>query len=186
MKIINSKLKLNFRNWKEYTQILYRLLTNPNSEIINILERTLIEYPIRNQTLGLHIRSGGLLANWKEGTYWVTYEEMPFLIRFINKSIKSRGFFNTLFITTDSNIVEKYIKNHISNITILDVNPYRRYHTTVGDSESFKSSIFDLYLSSLCKSIMYTPSSSFSYAILSISRSKSQIKLPLKRRQRIH
>lgn len=184
-KINNLNLSMRFSNWSIYYHVLYRIFANPKKDLIDQIVNVTNSIPFNNVTT-LHVRSGGALANHKERAYWVTEDELPKLVNAIGSILNRYSLGRLIYLTTDSNIVDSYLRQHLRNVDFLTLNMYRRDHTT-GDSkdESFRAALFDLFVSAQGSSILYTPGSGYSTAIRFLSQSQQQYELPLSIRHTI-
>lgn len=162
---------------------MLRLLFNPDSQTISNVTSLIQKHHFNQKVIGIHIRSGGLLANYRESAYWITYDELPSLVSFINNTIVQNHLPHKIYLTSDSDIITRYIKSHLKHYHYITGNPYQRYHTTVGNSESFKAALFDSLALSQAHTLIYTKGSSFSKEIVTLSIAKSKYKLPYKRRR---
>lgn len=181
-KINSLGLPIRFYSWNHYSRILYRIFANPKKELKDQIVNITKDIPFQNVTT-IHIRSGGLLANTQEGAYWVTEDELPKLTNAVNDMINNHTLGRLIYLTTDSNKVDFYFRQHLKNVEFLTLNVYNRSHTT-GQSkdESFRAALFDLFVSAQGSSILYSPKSGYSIAICSLSQSKRQFILPSSKR----
>ena len=184
-KINNLGLPIYFNNWTYYTKILFRVFANPRKKLRDQIVSITKDIPFQNVTT-IHVRSGGLLANYKERAYWLTEDELPKLANDINDMISNYTLGRLVYLTTDSNKVDSFLHQHLKRVRFLTLNVYNRSHTTwYSNDESFRAALFDLYVSAQGSSILYTPGSGYSRTIRALSHSKQQYELPLSMKQMI-
>ena len=179
LKAINKlSLSIHFSSWKYYTKLMYRIFANPSSDVLDVVKEKSSQYDF-SKVMGMHIRSGGFLANYRERGYWLTSEELPNLRSFINDTMKKHSLPQMVYLTTDSDIIEQYMKNQFPNLVFIKERPFPRSHTDRGAQDiNFKGALFDLYFSSLSSVVLFTPGSVFSLAICSLAATTNQYQLP--------
>ena len=175
-------LPIRFSSWSNYDRVLYRIFANPAKELRDKIVSITEKVPF-NQVTTIHVRSGGVLANTREGAYWVTPQELPRLVNTVNHWIRRRKLGQLIYLTTDSDKVNSYFHQHLQNVEFLELNVYNRSHTTGSSKdEAFRAALFDLTVSAQGSSVLFTPRSGYSTAIRSLSQSRRQYQLPLNRR----
>lgn len=180
MKEINNQhLSINFTSWRQYMSVLYRIIANPIQEI----QEMVLQNDRNEEVIGMHIRAGGTLANRKERTYWLTESELPSLMHFINKTVIKDQLPHSIYLTSDSDHVDSYLRKHLPTMNFFKRSPFSRYHTTKNSrASSFPGAMYDLLKTSQGSVLMLTPLSSYSRAIGLLSTSEKQYYLPMKRR----
>lgn len=157
-------------DWRGYQQLIYRLLTNPLEETIQVIKEESEKIGPKERVLGMHIRCAGKLADRKERVAMVTPDvllQIPNRIRKMMLVIGKPYDDITLYLSTDSTVVERYLRTIFADYRVIVFNRYRRGHTTAGAANylTIQQAIIDMYLLSQAKSVMYTSSSGFSEAI---------------------
>lgn len=181
-KINRLGLPIRFTSWNHYSRVLYRIFANPNKELKDQIVRLTQDIPFKDVTT-IHVRSGGYLANKQEGACWVSQQELPRLIKAVERIMNYYKLGRYVYLTTDSDKVDAYFRQHLKNVQFISINEYSRYHTTGNSSdEAFRAALFDLFVSAQGSSVLYTPRSGYSKAVTSLSRSGRQYQLPLHRR----
>ena len=173
-----NKLNISykFKDSRDYQKLIYRLLANPTTVILNSINEDV--KAIKTPYTTIHLRTGGYLANYKEGGYWVTPDELPKVTKFINNTIKKNKFENTVFLSTDSDISELYLKQNLPNLRFINRRPYQRSHSTTRNKySSFEGAIYDYFVAAQGKQIIYSKTSSFSNIVLKLTQSKTSIPL---------
>lgn len=180
--LISNTLSIPFVDMNQVYSTFFKLLLNPNREVMNLLLKDIHTMKSQQGVVGIHVRSGGDLANRRERTRWMKKDSLPFLTQFINRTIESNHHPHTIYLTTDSDIVEMYFKEHLPHFLFLEKNPYKRGHTTSGAKGVFiKGAIYDVIMTSQASVLFLSPSSSFSSMIRLISKSGRSYNLPLYR-----
>lgn len=175
-------LPIRFSSWSHYTRVLYRIFANPTKELKDQIISVTAIIPFNGVTT-IHVRSGGVLANTREGAYWVAPQELPRLVNTVNHWIRHHRLGRLVYFTTDSDKVDSYFRQHLQNVEFLELNVYNRSHTTGSSKdEAFKTALFDLTVAAQGSSLLFTPRSGYSTAIRSLSQSRRQYQLPLNRR----
>lgn len=87
-----------------------------------------------------------------------------------------------MYLTTDSDIVETYLKDHLHQFVIFEKNPYKRDHSSGGAKGVFiKGGIYGVIMTLRTSVLFLTPSSSFGSMIRLISYEGRTYRLPLYR-----
>lgn len=181
--IINRlNLSIHFQHGGHFMRILYRSVLNPIKEIQDSVLLQLKKYP--PSFIGMHIRSGGVLANLQETTYWIKRSELPNLISFVNNTIISKHLPKAVYLSTDSDYVDGYLKEQLSDILFLPRISIKRGHSThFAEAEALKGALFDAYVAAQSPFLFFTEDSEFSFILYQITKTDSKIKLPSKRRK---
>lgn len=179
LKAINQlNLPIRFYNWGSYYRVLYRIISNPKKDLIDHIVNTTKGIDFKNVTT-IHIRSGGALANHKERACWVTEDGLPKLVKDIDSILSRNKLGRSLYLTTDSDIVYSYVRQHLKNVRFLTLNMYKRDHTTGSLNDViYRSALFDLYVAAQGSSLLYSMNSGYSNAIRSLSYTRRSYLLP--------
>lgn len=120
MNILNNlHLFPSYVNSTRYVQIIYRLLSNPNEEILHSVIEDSKKRVFKKSVVGIHIRSGGFVANYYERTYWITENELPSLSSFLFDLVRNESLPTVFYLTSDSKLVENYLKSSLRNFTFI-------------------------------------------------------------------
>lgn len=116
----------------------------------------------KHKVLGIHVRSGGSTANWKDGDYFkvttsVVKKHQPLIHSILRKHPNMR-----IFLSTDSDKVEAFVKG-IYGKKMIYVKEFPRSHVGKNPSEeSLMRSYMDLYLLGQCDYLLLTRRSGYS------------------------
>lgn len=155
------------QNWNHLLRLIYRVVLTPESSVLKDIEevKSLLYKP---NTFGVHIRSGGYLANSFERMSMISesgVRKIPHQIMQICKerNIDPKGW--NLFVSSDSDSVAHYIKNVFnSTFNVVISAKYKRGHTTSGHlrNDTLKSALIDLRILGDCDLLLVTKGSGFS------------------------
>lgn len=180
-KINHLNLSVKFRTIAHFKKLMYRLILNPSEDVQNLVLQQLTTYPA--SFTGMHIRSAGKLANKQEASYWLTEKELPQLSSFISHTIQGKHLSETVYLTTDSDKVEAYLKGKLTDLHFLVRPPLKRYHSTSdAKTDAIKGALFDAYITAQSSTLFYTSYSMYSTLLINLSKSTKIIRLPLKYR----
>ena len=185
MSVINKINKLNigyvFRSVDEYLTIIYRLLANPTNSLLKVVIEDISR--LQSSYTAIHLRTGGKLANKKEQTCWVSEDELPKVTTYIKKTIIQEKLDTTVFLSTDSDIAEQYLKQNLPDINFIPRRSYQRFHsTTKNNYSSFEGAIYDYFIAAEAKQIFFSKGSGFSKIVLQLTKAKKKYSIPTKRR----
>ena len=105
------------QSWAEYRQIIYRLLLHPNREVMSVVNEQLARME-GTHTIGVHIRTGGLLADDCERVSFVNQtvlDTIPGRIDMLRRRLTNDTVPVSVYVSSDSTKVIRYIGSfHIS------------------------------------------------------------------------
>ena len=155
-------------------KMLYRVFLNPNKKIQNYLRAFKQKYYTKNtHILGVQVRLGGCMANHHEQLALMTrseFDSIPGRISHLIRNIK----IPVVYLSTDSDYAEKYLREHLPNLTILTSSQYfTRGHST-GHSKlsNIEAALVDLFLLADSDTLLYQPQSGFGRVAVKISRAR--------------
>ena len=158
-------------------------MSNPNKEILHAIQVDSKEQDFHHSVVGVHIRSGGFLANIKERAYWITEKELPQLPSHLTEIVMKKSLSTIFYLTSDSDRIEKYVKTCLKNYTFITNTRYPKQHTTWGANDiAFKGAFYDLLITSQSSAIIYTYQSGCSDAICIMSNTDKKYRLPIRKR----
>lgn len=149
-------------------------LFQPSDYVMRFL-RPFLELFEKGPVLGLHVRSGGKTANWKDAGYFgvtpaVVKRNGPKIHEFLARSPKSR-----LFLSTDSDEVEAFVRARYGR-KVISVSSLPRNHVGKFPSEgSVMRSYLDLYLLGQCDVLFLTRRSGFSQMGLALNAKHPEV-----------
>ena len=147
----------------KFQKMLLRVFLNPNKKIQSYLKGFKQQFYVNNtQVFGVQVRLGGCLANHKEMMALMTkkeFQSIPGRIkRYINKLTNP-----VVYLSTDSDYAETYIRNHLPGITILTSSQFftRTHSTGFTQTSNVEAALVDLFLLSDSDMLMYQTGSGF-------------------------
>ena len=158
-------------------KMLYRVFLNPNKKIQNYLRAFKQKYYTRDtHILGVQVRLGGCMANHHEQKALMTrseFDSIPGRISHLIRNIK----IPVVYLSTDSDYAEKYLREHLPNLTILTSSQYfTRGHST-GHSKlsNIEAALVDLFLLADSDTLLYQVLSNFGIVAVKISRARKVV-----------
>ena len=153
--------------YEDFFRDLLRILLNPSSEIKYSVQLYMNEYFFEKEVIGIHVRTGGCIANFQEQKAMMTIKQIQSLPDYIMEVMKKSHLepkSTTIFLSTDSDIIEEYLRNKLeSNIEIITSHIYMRSHSRgKAVATAVKGAITDLYLLAQCKVLITCSGSGFS------------------------
>lgn len=133
-----------------YKKVL-RILLNPSPSILSNVQ-DFMSYHFRDKrVLGIQIRTGGCVANFHEMKSMMSLKEIRQFPSYINNIMEKESLLparTTIFLSTDSDLVEQYIREQLrSNIEIITANTYQRSHSRgKANDESIYGALMDILL----------------------------------------
>lgn len=183
LNIVDFKL-----TWDSFRRLVYRLISNPSNELQEaILHQQQIMEPT-NEVIGVHLRCGGQLADYKETPYWISPRELTEIPGIINAFYYKHHLHRkpSIYLSTDSSKAESYLRKIMTNFTIYTLNHtvFERGHTC-GKSKSIfvRSSLVDMYTVAETGYHIISYGSGFSAAVDRISKIRPSFILPFHKRQ---
>lgn len=155
------------QDWRHLLRLIYRVILTPEPSIVKDIQevKRLLSKP---KTFGVHIRSGGYLANSFERMSMISKNGVLKIPQQIMQICQERNIDPNawnLFISSDSDTVTRYIKNEFnSTFNIVISTKYKRGHTTSGHlrNDTLKSALIDLHILGDCDLLLVTKGSGFS------------------------
>ena len=149
-------------NQRALIKRLSHLLFNLKKPLIEQARR--IGQQMNPPLIGLQIRTGGGLADFKDSASYIKMDKLDFVTDLLNTIIKKSELEDgTIFLSTDSTVVQDHLKNMTHKVMTADV--YQIGHTARGrtdyDNSFVKRAVIDLYLLSRCDYLIVTKGSSF-------------------------
>lgn len=161
-------LSVHFTDLNHFTSSLYRLILNPRQDTQELILQQLRQYP--SSYTAIHLRTGGYLANFKEIGYWVKKSELPNVVSFIKKTINSKQLSKDVYLSTDSDYVEQYLKKTLHGFHMLPrMNMSRNHATRTFSEDAYKGTLFDMFISAHASHFFSSPNSGFSIVIQMLS-----------------
>ena len=173
--------KVKFQSWKQVKQLFFRITLNPSPQLISVILHERQQLGKYEGLVGAHVRCGGNLADSHEGVYWIDkqgLDRVQFTFRKALKKMKLPRKEITVYLATDSSYAEETLRRTMA-VKIVTLNQVTRGHTTGSSADSvYQSAIVDLFLVSQASVVIYSHTSGFSEAILSMANAKREYILP--------
>ena len=166
MKTIENDLRkahaLDQCHFRRFQKMIMRVLLNPNPDIQRYLISFKRSHYNGKHVFGVQIRLGGCLANRQEKMSLMSQSEFKSIPKRIRQHI--RKLTNpVVYLSTDSDYAEKYIRSALPEITILTSSAlFKRSHSTgITTLSNVESALVDLFLLSDSDILMYQDRSGF-------------------------
>ena len=157
--------------------MILRVFLNPNKKIQSYLkEFKQRHYKNNTQVFGVQVRLGGCLANHKESIALMTngqFQSIPSKVKHHIQQLKNP----VVYLSTDSDYAEKYIRTHLPGITVLtSSNLFTRSHST-GHTKTpnVEAALVDLFLLADSDMLLYQTGSGFGRIAAAMTRARKKI-----------
>ena len=184
--LIESGIMTANETWEEYRRMIFRTLLRPSKEVRNaIRERNSVVHQ-RLFSIGVHIRTGGLLANDCESTSMIdrkTLETVPHRIEALRERLTDKPG-DVVFVSSDSDRAIAYLKRHLHpDYRIVTSSKYARGHTTNSKISvgKVKGALLDVFVLADCDALLTTKGSGFSMIASEMSSSSVRAVIPVNR-----
>ena len=184
--LVESGIMTANETWEEYRRMIFRTLLRPSKEVRNaIRERNSVVHQ-RLFSIGVHIRTGGLLANDCESTSTIdnkTLETVPNSIDALRERLTDNPKDVVVFVSSDSDRAIAYLKKHLHpGYRIVASSKYARGHTGSRISTNkVEGSLLDVFVLADCDALLTTKGSGFSMIASEMSSSAVRAVIPVNR-----
>ena len=185
--LIESGIMTANETWEEYRRMIFRTLLRPNKEVRNAIREINSVVHQRLFSIGVHIRTGGLLANDCEGTSMIdnkTLETVPHRIDALRRRLTDKPKDVVVFVSSDSDRAITYLKRHLHpDYRIVASTQYTRGHTTNSKISvgKVKGALLDVFVLADCDALLTTKGSGFSMIASEMSSSSVRAVIPVNR-----
>ena len=161
----------------KFRKMILRVFLNPNKKTLSYLKGFKQQYYKNNtQVFGVQVRLGGCLANHKEIMALMTrkqFQSVPGQVKHYIKQLKNP----VVYLSTDSDYAEEYIRKHLPEITVLtSSNFFNRTHSTGNTKTSnVEAALVDLFLLSDSDMLLYQTGSGFGRIASAMTRARKKI-----------
>ena len=158
-------------------KMILRVFLNPNKKIQSYLKGFKQQnYGNDTQVFGVQIRLGGCLANYKESMALMTKQQFTSIPGRIKHHIHKLSN-PVVYLSTDSDYAEKYIREHLPGITVLTSSQFfKRSHSTGSTNTSnVEAALVDLFLLSDSDMLLYQVGSGFGRIAATMTRARKKI-----------
>ena len=167
--------------------MIFRTLLRPSKEVRNAIREMNSVVHQRLFSIGVHIRTGGLLANDCEGTSMVdnkTLESVPHRIEALRERLTDKPKDVVVFVSSDSDRAIAYLKRNLHpDYRIVTSSKYARGHTTNAriSTDKVKGALLDVFVLADCDALLTTKGSGFSMIASEMSSSSVRAVIPVNR-----
>ena len=185
--LVESGIMTANETWEEYRRMILRTLLRPNKEVRNAIREMNSVIHQRRLSIGVHIRTGGLLANYCEGTSMIdnkTLETVPNRIDALRRRLTDKPKDVVVFVSSDSDRAIAYLKRHLHpDYRIVASSKYARGHTTSNrvPTDKVKGALLDMFVLADCDALLTTKRSGFSMIASEMSSSSVRAVIPVNR-----
>ena len=185
--LIESGIMTANETWEEYRRMILKTLLRPNKEVRNAIREMNSVVHQRLFSIGVHIRTGGLLANDCEGMSMIdrkTLETVPDRIDALCKRFTEKPKDVVVFVSSDSDKAIAYLKRHLHpDYRIVTSTQYTRGHTTNAriTTDKVKGALLDVFVLADCDALLTTKGSGFSGIANDMSSSSVRAVIPVNR-----
>ena len=185
--LIESGIMTANETWEEYRRMIFRTLLRPSKEVRNAIREMNSVVHQRLFSIGVHIRTGGLLANDCEGTSMVdnkTLESVPHRIEALRERLTDKPKDVVVFVSSDSDRAIAYLKRNLHpDYRIVTSSKYARGHTTNAriSTDKVKGALLDVFVLADCDALLTTKGSGFSMIANEMSSSSVRAVIPVNR-----
>ena len=185
--LIESGIMAANETWEEYRRMILRTLIRPNKEVRNAIREMNSVVHQRLFSIGVHIRTGGLLANDCEGMSMIdnrTLETVPHRIDTLRRRLTDKPKDVVVFVSSDSDKAIAYLKRHLHpDYRIVTSTQYARGHTTNAriSTDKVKGALLDMLVLADCDALLTTRGSGFSGIVSQMAPSSMKAIIPVNR-----
>ena len=185
--LVDSRIMTANETWEEYRRMILRTLLRPNEEVQNAIREMNSVVHQRLFSIGVHIRTGGLLANDCEGTSMVdnkTLESVPHRIEALRERLTDKPKDVVVFVSSDSDQAIAYLKRNLHpDYRIVTSTQYTRGRTTSAraSADKVKGALLDVFVLADCDALLTTKGSGFSMIVSEMSSSSVRAVIPVNR-----
>ena len=184
--IENGVMKAH-ETWQEYRRMILRTLLRPKKEVRNAIREMNSIVHQRVFSIGVHIRTGGLLANDCERVSMIdskALEAIPKRINALCKKLTKNPKDAVVFVSSDSDKAIAYLKKQLyPDYIVVGSTKYARGHTTYArvSIDKVKGALLDVFVLSDCDALLTTKGSGFSTIARDMSSSRVRAIIPVNR-----
>ena len=185
--LIESRVMTVNEEWEGYRRMIFRILLRPNKEVRNAIREMNSVVHQRLFSIGVHIRTGGLLANDCEGTSMIdqkALEGIPNRIDTLCQRLTNEPKDVVVFVSSDSDRAIAYLKKHLHpGYLVVTSTQFARGHTTNAriSVDKVKGALLDAFVLADCDALLTTRGSGFSMITREMSSSRVRAVIPVNR-----
>lgn len=185
--LIENGVMREDQSWSDFKRIVYQLLLRPKKEVRDEIKRVRNEIHQRRVSIGVHIRTGGLLANDCERVSMVdqeALEKIPGRIEDIRSALTNTSQEVSIYLSSDSDRAISFIHHNLNpDYLIVTASKHTRGRTTGNrvTEEKVNGALLDLFVLADCDALLTTQGSGFSAIAGELSKASRKYTIPVKR-----
>ena len=175
LKLLKSLGIISTESWSEYQAVIYRLLLNPSSAIINSVNGLMNEFHLSRFSVAVHVRCAGKLADHKEKTKMVLPYQFASIAGMVREELNklSHAENKTVFLSTDSSSALREIIHLLNGSKVFtNTNVVRGHSDFDRERTILRSTMTDLFLLTKSDVFIGVDRSGFSRVAFAISKPK--------------
>ena len=175
LKLLKSLGIISTESWSEYQAVIYRLLLNPSSTVINSVNGLMNEFHLSRFSVAVHVRCAGKLADHKEKTKMVLPYQFASIAGMVKEELNklSHAESKTVFISTDSSYALREITHLLNGTEVFtNTNVVRGHSDFDRERTILRSTMTDLFMLTKSNVFIGVDRSGFSRVASAISKPK--------------
>lgn len=185
--LIENGVMRRDQTWSDYKRTIYQLLLRPKAEVREEIRRMRSVVHQRRVSIGVHIRTGGLLANDCERVSMIDQEALettPSRIEGIRVVLTNITKDVSIYLSSDSDRAIAFLHHNLSpDYLIVTASKHTRGRTTGNrvTEEKVNGALLDLFVLADCDALLTTQGSGFSAIAGELSKTSLKHVIPVKR-----
>lgn len=159
-----------------FQKVIYRILLNPKAELQSIILQFINKHFTQyKHVVGIQMRMGGCLADFKEGREMMSLENLLNLPEYVDTTLSKLSIeanSTLIYVSTDSTYAENYIRQKMGDrYQVLSFDVFKRSHTHFDRSgDVMNRSLADVFLLAECDVLIHTAGSGFGTLAFQLSK----------------
>ena len=175
LKLLKSLGIISTESWSDYQAVMYRLLLNPSSTVINSVNALMNQFHLSRFSVAIHVRCAGKLADHKEKTKMVVPYQFASIAGMVKEELNklSNAENKTVFLSTDSSFALREITHLLNGTKVFtNTNVVRGHSDFDRERTILRSTMTDLFMLTKSDVFIGVDRSGFSRVASAISRPK--------------
>lgn len=175
LKLLKSLGIISTESWSEYQAVMYRLLLNPSSTVINSVNGLMNEFHLSRFSVAVHVRCAGKLADHKERTKMVLPYQFASIAKMVKEELNklSHADSKAVFLSTDSSYALREITHLLNGTKVFtNTNVVRGHSDFDRERAILRSTMTDLFMLTKSDVFIGVDRSGFSRVASAISKPK--------------
>ena len=175
LKLLKGLGIISTESWSEYQAVMYRLLLNPSSTVINSVNGLMSEFHLSRFSVAVHVRCAGKLADHKERTKMVLPYQFASIAGMVKEELSklSNADSKTVFLSTDSSYALREITHLLNGTKVFtNTNVVRGHSDFDRERTILRSTMTDLFMLTKSNVFIGVDRSGFSRVASAISKPK--------------